>query len=511
MVTGLRSQLSALRRAMSTDLLASVVVFLVALPLCMGISIASGVPPALGIITGIVGGLVVGLLAGSPLQVSGPAAGLAVLAWQIVQQHGIAALGVMVLLAGVFQLAAGLLRIGQWFRAVSPAVIQGMLAGIGVLILAGQFHVMVDDKPRNSGLANLVSIPEAIAKGLVIQEGSSHHIAALVGLCTLITIVLWVLLRPKKVSFIPEALVGVVVGSVLAALLGAPIQYISVPANLLDAVTVPSEDAFRRLAEPAIFGGALMLAFIASAETLLCATATDRLGGTRTNYDRELAAQGVGNLLCGLLGALPMTGVIVRSSANVNAGAKTRLSAILHGAWLLVFVAALPFVLSHVPMTCLAAILVYTGFKLVNPKAIRELRRYGWTEVLIYAGTLVTVVAVDLLVGVLTGLGLAVAKFVHAASHLGIEVETDGDRVIRIRLRGAATFMRLPKLAAALEAVPAGREVHILIRELAHIDHACLDLLADWEKQFNATGGLAVIEWREMPVAFRLGSGSGAR
>src|SRR5215203_760643 len=146
----------------TNDILASVVVFLVALPLCMGISIASGVPPALGLITGIIGGIVVGSLAGAPLQVSGPAAGLAVLVWELVRDHGIEALGPILMLAGVVQLVAGQLRVGQWFRAMSPAVIHGMLAGIGVLILASQFHVMVDDRPRESGVKNLLSIPEAI-------------------------------------------------------------------------------------------------------------------------------------------------------------------------------------------------------------------------------------------------------------------------------------------------------------------------------------------------------------
>jgi len=157
------------------DLLASVVVFLVALPLCMGIAIASGVPPALGLITGIVGGLVVGFLAGSPLQVSGPAAGLAVIVYEVVQAHGIGGLGIAVLVGGIIQLAAGLVRVGQWFRAVSPAVIKGMLAGIGVLIFSSQFHVMVDDKPPGGGIENLITIPQALMKGIVPVDVGQHR------------------------------------------------------------------------------------------------------------------------------------------------------------------------------------------------------------------------------------------------------------------------------------------------------------------------------------------------
>jgi MFS superfamily sulfate permease-like transporter len=168
------------------DFLASVVVFLVALPLCMGVAIASGVPPAAGLITGIIGGILVGFLGGAPLQVSGPAAGLTVIVWQLVQQHGLAVLGIIVLFAGVLQLAAGLFKLGQWFRAISPAVIHGMLAGIGVLIFASQFHIMVDDKPRGSGIANLLSIPESVYKGIFPMDGATHHIAALTGVVTIL-------------------------------------------------------------------------------------------------------------------------------------------------------------------------------------------------------------------------------------------------------------------------------------------------------------------------------------
>ena len=193
------------RSEWTKDFLASIVVFLVALPLCMGIAIASGVPPALGLITGIVGGLVVGFLAGSPLQVSGPAAGLAVVVYQAVQDHGLAALGVIILGAGAIQLAAGLLKIGQWFRAISPSVIHGMLAGIGVLIFCSQFHVMVDDAPRANGIQNLISIPESIYKGLFPFDGSTHHIAAAIGLLTIVSLLAWNRFKPAQLRMVPAA------------------------------------------------------------------------------------------------------------------------------------------------------------------------------------------------------------------------------------------------------------------------------------------------------------------
>src|SRR4029079_2831812 len=197
------------------DFLASIVVFLVALPLCMGISIASGMPPTTGIITGIIGGIVVGFLAGSPLQVSGPAAGLSVLVLQFVQEQGAEMLGVVVLFAGLLQLAAGLFKLGQWFRAVSPAVIYGMLAGIGVLILASQFHVMLDFKPVGTGIQNLLGIPGALINA--ISAGDSHMQAGLIGLLPIVTIILWGSFAPKTFKVIPAPLVGVLVGMLAAA------------------------------------------------------------------------------------------------------------------------------------------------------------------------------------------------------------------------------------------------------------------------------------------------------
>lgn len=340
--------------ALRHDFLASVVVFLVALPLCMGIAIASGAPPAAGLITGIVGGLIVGSIAGSPLQVSGPAAGLAVIVYELIQRHGMAAFGVVLLLAGTIQVLAGVLRLGQWFRAVSPAVIHGMLAGIGVLIFASQFHVMVDDAPRGSGLTNIAALPEAVWKGVMPVDGSNHHRAAAIGLITIGVIVAWKMLAPKKLQVLPATLLAVAIGTVATAMLGWTIKLVNVPDSIMSSITLPTVEALKGLTDLHLLGAAVGVAFVASAETLLCATAVDKMhNGPRTQYDRELAAQGVGNMICGALGALPMTGVIVRSAANVEAGAKTRTSAILHGAWLLLFVALLPMVLRMIPTASL--------------------------------------------------------------------------------------------------------------------------------------------------------------
>ncbi|MFN9633507.1 MAG: SulP family inorganic anion transporter, partial [Erythrobacteraceae bacterium] len=310
--------------AVGRDFLASIVVFLVALPLCMGIAIASGAPPALGLITGIVGGLVVGSLAGSPLQVSGPAAGMAVLVYQLVNEHGLMMLGVVGLIAGALQLLAGVFKLGQWFRAISPSVIHGMLAGIGVLIFASQFHVMLDDAPRAGGLANIAAIPEAIIK-VFPADGSVHHLAAMAGIITIATIILWNRFKPKRLALLPGPLLGVIVGTTFAVIFALPITLVAVPVNLTDALNIPTTEALKSALDPDILTLGIVFAFVASAETLLCATAVDKMHiGVRTQYDKELRAQGIGNLICGVLGSLPMTGVIVRSAANVEAGATSR-------------------------------------------------------------------------------------------------------------------------------------------------------------------------------------------
>lgn len=635
------TRFNSLKSVARHDILASVVVFLVALPLCMGIAIASGAPVAAGLVTGIVGGLVVGLLGGSQLQVSGPAAGLTVIVYQAIETHGIEMLGVIVLLAGLFQVAAGTARLAQWFRAVSPAVIKGMLTGIGVLIFASQFHVMVDDKPKGSGLANLASIPEAIGKGfglpqlasreerdfrtralkdlgelhrrqldlgtrvaeglhdhrlpgqsperaaqvhaadaaaiarLVAEQQSvadgldqvtqrmaefavdpehhlasalqaaqqahatlttalddlragrtesaletqhaaiaalggvldrlkSHHFAAYIGVSTILLLLAWQAFAPQNLRIVPAPLVAVVVTTTVAALLSLPVLFVEIPDKPLANLHFVTPALLTDVPWRGVLQTALVIAVVASAETLLCAVAVDQLHtGPRTKFDRELAAQGAGNVVCGLLGALPMTGVIVRSAANVQAGARSRWSAVLHGVWLLVFVVWLSALLRLVPTAGLAAILVYTGYKLIAPKTFKELWKYGHGEVFVYAATVVVIVAVDLLAGVLTGVVLSGLKLLYTFSHLKIRVIEQQPPKVVLSLDGAATFMRLPRLAATLENIRSDAELHVDLSRLHYIDHACLDLMMNWARQHEASGGRLVIDWDSMHARFR--------
>ena len=375
-----------------SDLLSSLVVFMVALPLCIGIAQASGLPPEAGIVTGIVGGLLVGLISGSPLQVSGPAAGLIVLVIQFLDDANKAGfegtrafhlLGVAILLAGAIQILAGVLKFGQWFRAVSPAVVGGMLAGIGITIIAKQFHVMVDDAPPKKVIDGLLTIPEAVWKGFdpPPEAAANHSAAALVGVITILILVFWKSLVPKSLKVIPAAIIAVAVAVAIVEIGGLGIDRVVLSGSLADAFRPIAWPGWDVLGMGLVWKAALTFAVIASAETLLCAVAVDTMhNGPRTKFDRELVAQGVGNSICGMLAALPMTGVIVRSSANVEAGARTRLSTIFHGVWLLAFVAAMPGLLSRIPLAALAAILVYTGWKLVNIPGLVRLWKEGRGE-----------------------------------------------------------------------------------------------------------------------------------
>ncbi len=486
-----------IKATLPRDLMASVVVFLVALPLCMGIAIASGLPPAKGVITGIVGGLVVGWLAGAPLQVSGPAAGLTVLVFELVQQYGAAMLGPILLLAGALQLLAGRLKLGCWFRVTAPAVVYGMLAGIGILIVLSQLHVMMDAQPEASGLDNLGAFPAALWAALPFSGGNGMAAASL-GLLTIACMWTWDRLRPQRLRLLPGALLGVAAATLVGLWLGLDVRRVEVPDNLADAISWLQPADLLAFADPGLLVAALAVAFIASAETLLSAAAVDRMHqGPRADFDRELTAQGVGNMLCGVLGALPMTGVIVRSSANVQAGARTRLSAMLHALWLLAAVVLLAALLEQIPVASLAGVLVYTGLKLIDLDALRQLGRYGRMAMLIHVATALTIVATDLLTGVLLGFALTLAQLAWQASRLKIGVVRDGRRV-ELRMQGAATFLRVPQLARALQGVPQDAWLHVPMAHLRYIDHACMELLEEWQRANQASGARLIIEARAL-------------
>ncbi|WP_246292324.1 SulP family inorganic anion transporter [Lentzea indica] len=428
------------------DLGASVVVFLVALPLCVGVAVASGVPAELGIVTGVVGGVVVGLLPGSTMQVSGPAAGLTVLVADAVGRYGIQALGVIVLGAGLVQVALGVARCGRWFRAISPSVVQGMLAGIGLVLMFGQL------KP-------LVASPVALALGLL-------------------TVVIMLLWQQTPMRLVPGVLVGVAVCTALASGFASPVERIEVGTLSAD-VHLPDFS----LLHAGVLGSAVVFALVASAESMFSASAVDRMHvGPRTRYNRELIAQGVGNTICGLLGALPMTAVIVRSAANVQAGARTKASRVLHGVWLLLFVVLLPGLLTLIPVAVLAAVLVQAGWKLLCVRQVITLWRTDKAEGAVLVLTAGLIVFTDLLTGTLIGLLAAVVKTAWDVSRLSVTITTDG-----VALKGNATFLRLPRLLDALERVDR-EHVRMDLSGVRHLDQACGQAIDQWVDESRRAG-----------------------
>jgi MFS superfamily sulfate permease-like transporter len=480
------------RATVRADVTASLVVFLVALPLCVGVAVASGVPAELGLVTGIVGGLVTGLLPGSSLQVSGPAAGLTVLVYEAVQSYGLGVLGVLVLGAGLLQLVMGALRLGRWFRAISVSVVQGMLAGIGLVLIAGQVYALVGEDAPADGLGKIAGLPGLVG-GLL--GGSTAPAAVLVGLGTIAVLVLWPRWT-RAARVLPAPLAAVGLATAVTGVFALPVQRVEVQ-GLLEAVRPPGADDFGALLSVGVIATVLAFTLIASAESLFSAAAVDRLhDGRRTDYDRELMAQGAGNAVCGALGALPMTAVIVRSSANVSAGARTKLSRVLHGVWLLLFVAALPGALEVIPVAALAGVLVHAGWKLIPVRELGPLWREHRAEAVVLGVTALAIVAVGMFEGVLAGLLLAVVKSAWEISHVQVETEDPGGetqtgarRPLHVRVLGNATFLRLPRLLDQLEALPHDRRVELNLAGLRHMDHACGMALASWEQEHNSRAG----------------------
>ncbi|WP_431783766.1 SulP family inorganic anion transporter [Streptomyces chumphonensis] len=467
---------------LSRDLLASVVVFLVAVPLCVGIAVASGVPAELGLVTGIVGGLLVGAMPGSALQVSGPAAGLTVLVYEAVTHHGVGALGILVLATGLLQITLGAVGVGRWFRAISTAVVHGMLAGIGLVLIASQLYALVGVDAHGNGLDNLAGLPELITGSL---SGSPAVSSCAIGVGTIAVLLLWKRLPGSLPRLLPGPLVAVGLATLAVAVLNPPVATIEVR-GLIDSLDLTGLGDVEMLADPALLGVVLAFTLIASAESLFSAAAVDRMhDGPPTHYNKELIAQGAGNTVCGLVGALPMTAVIVRSAANVQAGARTKMSRILHGVWLLLFAALFPAVLELIPVAALAGVLIHAGGKLVPVAMVRTLWREHRGEAVVLATTALAIIATDMFMGVLVGIGAAVVKTAWETSAVRVEVEERDERTL-VALSGSATFLRLPLILDTLEAMPKDRPVEIDLSRLRHVDHACRTALEAWTVQNNA-------------------------
>jgi carbonic anhydrase len=463
------------------DVPASLVVFLVALPLSIGIAVASGAPVVAGLIAAIVGGIVCAFVGGSPLQVSGPAAGLTVVVAELVAQFGWKATCAITAMAGVVQILLGLSRIARAALAIAPIVVHAMLAGIGITIALQQVHVLLGGDPQSNAWGNLTSLPGQLAD----PRWSEVLIGGLV-----IAVMLSWRFAPSALRAIPGALVAIVLATTVSYLPGLSTDRIVLDESVIDAIGLPE---MPQGGWGAIVLAVLTVALIASVESLLSASAVDKMHtGPRTDFNRELVGQGTANVSSGLLGGLPITGVIVRSTANVGAGAKTRASAALHGVWLLLFSVFLVNVVEMIPMAALAGLLIVIGIQLVKLAHISLARRTG--ELLIYALTLGCVVFLNLLEGVLIGLVLAIAIAAWRIVRVSIVAEDltgrtgeGGPPRWHVAITGSCSFLALPRLTAALSSIPDGAEV-VVDLNVDYLDHAALDTLQEWINQRRSHG-----------------------
>ncbi|MET9213815.1 MULTISPECIES: bifunctional SulP family inorganic anion transporter/carbonic anhydrase [unclassified Nocardia] len=458
------------------DLPASIVVFLVALPLSLGIAVASGAPVAAGLVAAVIGGIVAGVLGGSVLQVSGPAAGLTVVVAESIAQFGWRTTCFIVVAAGVLQILFGLSRIARAALAVAPVVVHAMLAGIGITIALQQVHVLLGGSSHSTAWRNLIELPGQLL--------SLHGGDAFVGAVVIVVMLGWKYL-PPKIRAVPGPLVAVVAGTLLSMVLPAEVERIVLSGSLFDALQLPELPSGNW---SAIAMMVLTIALIASVESLLSAVAVDKMHtGPRTNFDRELVGQGSANVLSGLVGGLPITGVIVRSATNVQAGARSRASTILHGCWILLFSVALVGLVEQIPKAALAGLLIVIGIQLVKLAHIRLARRTG--DLLVYLVTVLGVVFLNLLEGVIIGLALAfglllwrVVRVQVAATPLPV-----GERWL-VRIDGSCTFLALPKLSAELGKVPPGADVTVEMT-VDFLDHAAFEAIESWQHQQESGGG----------------------
>lgn len=473
------------------DIPASLVVFLVALPLSLGIAIASGAPLAAGLIAAVVGGIVAGALGGSSVQVSGPAAGLTVVVAGLIDDLGFPMLCLMTIGAGALQVAFGLSRLARTALAIAPVVVHAMLAGIGITIMLQQVHVLIGGSSHSSAWQNLVALPD----GILHHE--LHEV--ITGGIVIVILLLWSRL-PAKVRLIPAPLVAIVAATALAMAAGLDTDRISLSGNFFDAVNLPhisgaSPKGIPWLDEAEDIGvGILTIALIASVESLLCAVGADKLHkGPRTNFDREIIGQGTANMASGLLGGLPITGVIVRSSANVAAGARTRMSAVLHGVWILLFASLFTELVELIPKAALAGLLIVIGGQLIKLAHIKLAWRTG--NFAVYAVTTLSVVFLNLLEGVIIGLAVAIGFLLVRVTRAPVAVQPIGDeesKQWRIDIDGTLSFLLLPRLTKALASVPEGTEVTLNLNA-DYIDDSVSETIGDWQHAHEARGGVVVI------------------
>jgi MFS superfamily sulfate permease-like transporter len=480
------------------DLPAGLSVFLVALPLCLGIALASGAPLYAGLLSGIIGGLVVAFISGSQLAVSGPAAGLTTLvAASIVSLGDYKIFLLAVIVAGLFQLLLGILKLGGIANYFPSAVIKGMLAAIGIILISKQIPLALGyDQPdfwtvgflklfkASTFRSNFVNFNEHITRGSI--------------LISVISLVVLILLQQlpyaKKLKIIPAPLVVVIVSVVANIILTKAIpgyslkktQLVNIPGSILSNITFP--DFSKLFSNIEIWKDGLSIGLLATLETLLCVEAIDKLDRRNriTPVNRELIAQGIGNISCGLLGAIPITAVVVRGAANVDAGARTKMSAFTHGLFLLLAVSLVPFLLNQIPYAALSAILIITGYNLARPKLFRNMWHLGWKQFLPFVFTIVVILFTDLLVGVSIGLLISVYFIIQNNFKAEYRITTtviDGVKTEYIKLNSNVTFLNKVNLRKALDDVPENSVLTIDGNDCNFIDYDILEIISEYENK----------------------------
>lgn len=500
MVQKVKNYVGALRY----DLPSSVVVFLVALPLCLGIALGSGAPLFSGIIAGMVGGIVIGSFSGSQLSVSGPAAGLtAVVVVAIGKLQVYEAFLVAVVLGGVIQIALGFLKAGILGDYIPSSVIKGMLAAIGLILILKQLPHLVGYDANFVGDESF-SEPDGDNTFSGLFSSFSHLIPAalFIGIVSLIIQVVWekfVAPKARILQLIPAPLIVVLAGVAInetlksssAAMAIKPTHLVNIPVadsfnGFISFFTTPD---FSYITNPTVWTTALTIAIVASLETLLNIEASDDLDPYQrvTPTNRELKAQGTGNIISGLIGGLPLTSVVVRTSANINAGARTKMSTIFHGILLLLSVAFIPVLLNKIPLSALAAILIYTGFKLAKPSLFIKFYKKGWDQFLPFALTVIAILLTDLLIGILIGCGVGLFFIIRSNFKSAVLVVSDTNKYL-FRLRKDVSFLNKPIIKNRLEKVPENSYVLIDAARADFIDKDIIEVIEDFLKHAPLKG-----------------------
>ena len=506
---------------LKTDVLSGMVVFLVALPLCLGIAVASGAPPFAGIITGILGGIVVGLLSSSNVSVSGPAAGLIAIILIAITDLGYETFLVAVVIAGLIQLTLGFARAGSISSYFPTSVIEGMLAAIGIIIIKKEFpHAIGYDKAHEGDFFAFQGGEGAGFFSEIISAINYAHPGAIV--VTVVSLAILISFNKisflKKVKAIPGALIVVVTGILineLFKLTGSPMtisqeHLVTLPragsvSEFFGQFTTPNLSGFKN---PDVWVVGVTIAIVASIETLLCLEAGDKMDPLKrfSSANTELKAQGVGNVLAGLIGGLPMTSVIVRTSANINAGAKTKLSAITHGIFLLLAVIAIPVLLNKIPMACLAAILIMIGLKLASPKIFMHMWKTGKHQFIPFLVTVIAVVLTDLLKGVAIGLAVSIFFILRGNMKLAYffkkEKHHEGE-TIYINLAQEVSFLNKAAIKQTLAHLPSNCKVIIDAAHTVYIDHDVLELIRDF-LNFGSKDRNIKVALRNFKKAYRM-------